>query len=90
MTSAGCNRTRRDFFLSCHHKSASTVAVRSAKRTKLRIAAIAQPTLHSVRSQFADFLAAARRLPRPAAFYCRFVTISRSKADMKNLFGFII
>jgi hypothetical protein len=43
-----------------------------------------------VRSQFADFLAAARRLPRPAAFYCRFVTISRSKADMKNLFGFII
>jgi hypothetical protein len=64
--------------------------MRNAKQTKVRIAAIPQPDPPSMRSQFADFLAAGRRLPRRAPYHCRFVTISRIKVDTKNLFGFII
>jgi hypothetical protein len=72
MANVGCNRTRRDFFLSRHHKSASTVAVRSAKQTQARIAAIPQPALLSVHSQFAGFLVEPRRLSRRAASFLPF------------------
>jgi len=67
MANVGCNRTRRGFCLSCHHKRVSNVAVRNAKQAKARIAAIPQPDPPSMHSWFADSLATA---PPLAAMGC--------------------
>jgi hypothetical protein len=88
MANAGCNRTRKGFFLSSHIRHASAIAVRQTKNTEITIAAITQPALYSASQKCMNIPNASRCLRRRSAIYCRFINYSTSLGGLKESFWF--